>query len=99
MSSSDNKILTRLPGSTLDPQIQVIVFDRNTPAAHTSLASSVQPTKRSNSLRRQNKPSTIMTSSEKEIDQIEDEIYSPWSGTCNFRTLENFAEHQIITQQ
>ncbi|CAO3651534.1 unnamed protein product [Mucor fragilis] len=77
MPSNGDKKLTRLPGSTLDPQIQVILFDSNTPTSDTS----IQPTKRSNSLKRQNKPSTIMTiSSEKEIDQARDELYSPWSG-------------------
>ncbi|GAN07794.1 hypothetical protein MAM1_0176d07298 [Mucor ambiguus] len=80
MSSNDDKKLTRLPGSTLDPQIQVILFDSNLPASHTSSASSIHAIKRSNSLRRQNKPSTITTSCEKETDQTEDEIYSPWSG-------------------
>lgn len=77
--SSDDKKLARLPGSTLDPHIQVVLFERKTPEPSSS-STSINPTKRSASLRRQNKPSTIIISNEKENDQDDNEIYSPWSG-------------------
>ncbi|KAL0144445.1 hypothetical protein V8B55DRAFT_1573198 [Mucor lusitanicus] len=75
MSFNSDKIVARLPGSTLDPQIQVILFD-HTSTSNSSTPTSctpIQPTKRSNSLTRQNKPSTITISSEKQMDRAEDE--------------------------
>jgi len=78
--SSDDKKLARLPGSTLDPHIQVVLFEWKTPEPSSSSSTSINPTKRSASLRRQNKPSTIIISNEKENDQDDNEIYSPWSG-------------------
>lgn len=74
--------LVRSSGSTLDPCIQLVSYHTN---PSTTLSSSsldeINPTKRSASLKRQNKPAAIIIMyNNQQNDENDNEIYSPWSG-------------------